>query len=249
MAVSGIHNHPLDITVVGCSRLRDTEWFSRQDPYVCLEYASSRFRTKTCTDGGKNPTFNEKFVLPLIEGLREINVSVWNSNTLSHDDLIGTGKIYLEKVLSNGYDDSTWPLLSRSGKNAGEVRLILHYSNSNGGKSKLKIDSSSSAFPGTGHRPSSGYPPYQPYSSYPSTSHNYPPAAPYPSPPNAYPPPSGPYPPPAGAYPPYETAPPPAYPPSVYPPQAYPPSTYPPTAYSPAGYPSYPPGYPGYSRG
>lgn len=43
-------------------------------------------------DGGKNPTFQEKFVFTLIEGLRELNVLVWNSNTVSHDDFIGSGK-------------------------------------------------------------------------------------------------------------------------------------------------------------
>ena len=43
-------------------------------------------------DGGKNPTFQEKFVFTLIEGLREVNVVVWNSNTLTYDDFIGNGK-------------------------------------------------------------------------------------------------------------------------------------------------------------
>ena len=44
------------------------------------------------TDGGKNPKFQEKFVFSLIEGLRELNIIVWNSNTLTHDDFIGSGK-------------------------------------------------------------------------------------------------------------------------------------------------------------
>lgn len=43
-------------------------------------------------DGGKNPTFQEKFVFTLIEGLREVNVLVWNSNTVTYDDFIGSGK-------------------------------------------------------------------------------------------------------------------------------------------------------------
>lgn len=43
-------------------------------------------------DGGKNPTFQEKFVLPLIEGLRELNVVVWNSHTLTPDEFIGSGR-------------------------------------------------------------------------------------------------------------------------------------------------------------
>lgn len=45
-----------------------------------------------CVDGGKNPIFQEKFVFTLIEGLQELNVVVWNSNTLCADDFIGTGR-------------------------------------------------------------------------------------------------------------------------------------------------------------
>lgn len=37
------------LLVVGCLNLKDKEWISRQDPYVCVEYAATRFRTRTCT--------------------------------------------------------------------------------------------------------------------------------------------------------------------------------------------------------
>jgi len=51
-------------------------------------------------DGGRNPTFDEKFHIPLIEGLRELNVVVWNSNTLTHDDFIGSGRFVLLSSIS-----------------------------------------------------------------------------------------------------------------------------------------------------
>ncbi|PKI33549.1 hypothetical protein CRG98_046105 [Punica granatum] len=114
--VSGIQGLLLEVTVVGCNKLKDTEWISRQDPYVCLEYGSTKFRTRTCTDGGKNPTFQEKFVFNLIEGLRELSIAVWNSNTLSFDDFIGSGKVQLHKVLSQGFDDTAWPLQTKTGR-------------------------------------------------------------------------------------------------------------------------------------
>ncbi|KAK8956378.1 hypothetical protein KSP40_PGU015796 [Platanthera guangdongensis] len=123
--VFAVHFRP---EVVGCSKLKDTEWISRQDPYVVLEYASTKFRTRTCTDGGKHPTFQEKTIIPLIEGLREITVSVFNSNTITFDAFIGGGRVQLHKVLSQGYDDSSWSIQSKSGKYAGEVKLILHFS-------------------------------------------------------------------------------------------------------------------------
>ena len=43
-----------------------------------------------CIDDYNTLVFQEKFVFSLIEGLREIGVAVWNSNT--EDDFIGSGK-------------------------------------------------------------------------------------------------------------------------------------------------------------
>ncbi|MQM15209.1 hypothetical protein Taro_048152, partial [Colocasia esculenta] len=200
--------------VVGCTRLKDTEWISRQDPYVCLEYASTKYRTRTCTDGGKNPTFQEKFVFNLIEGLREISISVWNSNTLTFDDFIGNGKVQLHKALSQGYDDAAWTIQSKSGRYAGEVTLIMHYGHAQR--------------PGVGYAPTA--PPYAPAAApYTAAPAPYPGA--YPAP--AYAPPALPptypgYPPATAAAMPY-----PCYPPN--PAAPYPPAgTYPPAGYPPS---------------
>ncbi|KAH7866391.1 hypothetical protein Vadar_019752 [Vaccinium darrowii] len=236
MSISGIQGQLLEVTVVGCNKLKDTEWISRQDPYVCLEYGSTKFRTHTRTDGGKNPTFQEKFTFTLIEWLRELNVLVWNSNTLTYDDFIGSGKVQLQKVLSGGYDDNSWPLQTKTGRHAGEVRLILHYANANK--------------PATSYAPSA--PPYvapsapqvSMYSTPPPASSGFypPPATAYPPPPSSYasyPPHSSPYP--STPYPPSQ---PPAYPPPYPPPSAYPPPPYPPPPQSSPYYP--PPGpFPG----
>ncbi|KAM7251745.1 hypothetical protein ACFE04_023628 [Oxalis oulophora] len=232
--VSGIQGHPLEVTVVGCNKLKDTEWISRQDPYVCLEYASTKHRTRTCTDGGRNPTFQDKFVFSMIEGLRELQVTVWNSNTLKFDDFIGSGKIQLNKVLSQGYDDSTWTLQTKSGKSAGEVRLIMHYQNSKDPRkasaqhtppyhaSIPQVPSYSAppqpvSYPPTSYPPGSSYPPTSAYAQYPQYPYHQPPSA-YPSPPSAYPPPPSAYPPPpqASPYPPSPQASAPHYPPGPY---------------------------------
>ncbi|CAK7329935.1 unnamed protein product [Dovyalis caffra] len=233
MSVSGIQGQLLEVTVVGCTKLKDTEWISRQDPYVCVEYGSNKSRTRTCTDGGKNPTFQEKFVFTLIEGLREISVAVWNSNTLTFDDFIGSGKIQLHKVLSQGFDDTTWPLQSKTGRHAGEVRLIMHYANANKAATSYAPSAPPYAAP---------FPQGSVYSAPPPAHGN-----PYAQPPTAYPA-SSPYPsyPPSSAYPPsaYSQPPPSAYPPAPYPaPSAYPPPPYPPP---PQASPYYPPGpFPG----
>ncbi|GKA13203.1 elicitor-responsive protein 3 [Tanacetum coccineum] len=169
------------------------------------------------TDGGKSPTFQEKFVFTLIEGLRDVSVSVWNSNTISHDDYIGGGRIPLTKVFSQGFDDSSWPLQSKTGRHAGEVRLIMHYSNTN--NPGAQKPSKSLAPQGA---PSGSMYPAAPLSMYGAP----PPGSMYPAPP-----PGSMYP----SYPPNASA----YPPTPYPNQM---PNYPPTPY-PYGS-QYPPGSP-----
>ncbi|CAN6450878.1 unnamed protein product [Victoria cruziana] len=244
MSITGIQGQMLEVTVVGCTKLKDTEWISRQDPYVCIEYGSTKFRTRTCTDGGKNPTFQEKFIFTLIEGLPEINVLVWNSNTLTMDVLIGSGKIQLQKVLRDGYDDSSWPLQSKSGRHAGEVKLILHYPKI---QNPNKLPNQAMHVPS--YAPSA---PLQPQSSYyvPCTRPPlsvYPPVASYQNQaPPAYPPVYPPPPVPVSSYPPPYPPQPAVYPPPPYPPTTYPPATYPPSPYPPRPYPGYPGTYPPY---
>ncbi|XP_042410869.1 elicitor-responsive protein 1-like isoform X2 [Zingiber officinale] len=226
----GIQDQILEVTVVGCSKLKDTELFSRQDPYVCLEYANSKFRTRTCTDGGKNPNFHEKFQIPLVEGLRELNVTIWNSNTFTADDFIGNGRIQLHKVLSHGYDDNSWPLQTKHLKFAGEVKVIMHFQTTL--QSSAATSPSAPPYsPGTPGTPPPAYAPaYAPYApgAYPAVSMY----ASYPFPTSSYPPPSQVYA--TQAYPlPYQTQPnllqypPPAAQP-YYPPGSYPGAYYPP---------------------
>ncbi|XP_052194392.1 elicitor-responsive protein 1 [Diospyros lotus] len=242
MSITGIQGHLLEVTVVGCQKLRDTEWISRQDPYVCLQYGSTNFRTRTHTDGGRNPTFQEKFTFPLIEGLRELNINVWNSNSITYDDFIGSGKVHLQKVLSEGYDDSSWSLQTKTGRHAGEVRLILHYANVN------KLSTNHSASAQAYLMPSSHQQQVPSYSApFPASTANLPTAPTYTSaPPHAS------YPPNSASYPPAPYPQPHPYPhpqPSAYPPPYPSPSAYPPPPYHPPPQPSqyYPPGpYPGY---
>ncbi|KAL0739405.1 hypothetical protein Bca4012_015615 [Brassica carinata] len=235
--MAGIQGQILEVTVVGCQKLKDTEWFSRQDPYVVVEYSGTKHRTRTCTDGGKNAVFQEKFMFTLLEGLRDLKVAVWNSNTLSTDDFIGNAT----------YDSVA------EGSLSGIRRLYLDSSDQNW--KKQNYGSAPSAPPYAPQVPQYSAPPApSPYSSppysagpsmYPQVQYSqpqsaYPPASAYPPQPSAYPPPpSTAYPPAPSAYPPGPSAYPPgpsAYPPpppsSTYPPPPYPPQ---PSPYNPQG--------------
>ncbi|WZY86336.1 hypothetical protein YC2023_032720 [Brassica napus] len=272
--MSGIQGQILEVTVVGCQKLKDTEWFSRQDPYVVLEYSGTRHRTRTCTDGGKNAVFQEKFMFTLLEGLRDLKVAVWNSNTLSTDDFIGNatydsvaeGSFSRIRRLYLDSSDQNWQVASLVFTSfadfcfediifAGEVRLILHYA----GAKKQNYGSAPSAPPYAPQVPQYSAPPApSPYSSppyagpspYPQGQYSqpqsaYPPVSAYPPQPSAYPPPpSTAYPPAPSAYPPGPSAYPPG--PSAFPPPPPSSAAYPPPPYPPQPSPYYPQGpYPG----
>lgn len=199
-------------------------------------------------DGGKNPVFQAKFVFTLIEGLREINVVVWNSNTLTYDDFIGSGKVQIQDVLYRGYDDRAWPLQTKTGRYAGEVRLIMHYANAN--KPATSFTPTAPTYSASTQPQMIMYSAPPPAHTYPTLAYPPPPSAAYPPQPTAYPPPptltpyhsststTYPYPPNTGAYSPYPYPPPPDQPPysqAAYPPppSAYPPPPYPPPSHAP----------------
>ncbi|XP_072968581.1 elicitor-responsive protein 3-like isoform X1 [Typha angustifolia] len=124
----GIQNQTLEATVLGCNMLRNTEYFTTQDPYVIVDYGGTQYRTRTCSAGGRNPSFNDRFLIRLIEGLLEMNIYVWNSNTWMSDTFIGSGRVQLETVIVDGYSDNPCMLQTTSGRYAGQVNLILRYS-------------------------------------------------------------------------------------------------------------------------
>ncbi|XP_072968678.1 uncharacterized protein [Typha angustifolia] len=123
-----IQGQILEVTVVGGSNLRNTEWFRRQHPYAILQYGGTQIRTQTCSGGGRRPYFDEKFQITLIEGLLHMNISVWNSKTLRPDIFIGRARVNLRKVISEGYDDLPCMLHTENSRYAGELKLIMRYS-------------------------------------------------------------------------------------------------------------------------
>ncbi|KAK7831774.1 branched-chain amino acid aminotransferase 2 [Quercus suber] len=58
--------HPRNF--VGCNNLKDTRLISRQNPYVCLEYARAGYRTATCRD----PTVMAQQIQALIANMQEL---------------------------------------------------------------------------------------------------------------------------------------------------------------------------------
>lgn len=124
-AYGGSLNSVLEVTVHGCSKLKNINYFTKLHPYVWLNYVGLEFRTTTHKGGGTNPRYDQKYYFRLVEDVDQLDVQVYSKSTVASDFLIGSGRVYLGTVLSTGYDETAWPIVNRRKKYAGEVRLTM----------------------------------------------------------------------------------------------------------------------------
>mmetsp|Transcript_62878 Transcript_62878/g.123812 ORF Transcript_62878/g.123812 Transcript_62878/m.123812 type:complete len:280 (+) Transcript_62878:135-974(+) len=79
--------------------------FDRLDPYVLLRFRGSKqppFRTSVLSDSGSDPIWDNEGDM-LYNGETALEVSVWDYDRLSADDLIGTGILQVENFC-NGFE-------------------------------------------------------------------------------------------------------------------------------------------------
>ena len=116
----------LEVTVLAGYNLKNAETFTKQDPYIVLQLGNARYRGKTCNNGGTNPTWNERFHFTTTNEL-DLALVVWNSNSITSDDCLGSCRISLTKVYEQKADDVRVPVQDPSGKSAGELHVIMRF--------------------------------------------------------------------------------------------------------------------------
>lgn len=109
------------VTVVEARVAEDQNTFSEMDPYVEIEHRMERFKTKTCTDGGKEPKFNEEFTYDVKYIGDDFTMRLMNKNSVMNDDLMGEATIKVSSLCMPGFDD--WFELTTKGKKAGHIRF------------------------------------------------------------------------------------------------------------------------------
>lgn len=251
----------MTVVVEFAKDLKDKDFFGKQDPYCIVKCGGQTFRTKTATDAGKNPVWNQSFAINVIND-NTLDLTIMDDN-VGKDDIIGTAVVQLARAREHGSDTIQAPVYTKSHKQHGFVSVRLQFAKN----SALKSGGHGAPPPGYPGAVPPGYPP-----AHGAAPPGYPapfgapsaPPAPYPQPqPQGFgaPPPGHGYPPPQQAgyppqyppagyppqqgYPPQHGAPPPGYPPQhgAYPPPqhgAYPPPQYgaypPPAGYLPGAY-------------
>lgn len=104
---------------VSAKLTRDTDFFSKMDPYVKLKFNGQEFKSKVVSGGGKNPNWTDVFNFRKGGSDSDLlKIEVWDSDSVSADDLIGEGAFTLSKVAKGG-STTEWVNISYQGKGAG----------------------------------------------------------------------------------------------------------------------------------
>ena len=92
--------------------------------------ANIKRRTKTDTDGGIAPQWNEMVSIPIVD-CYELMIECFDEDMLTADDLIGAAKVSMLPVFKNGYSDN-WITIGAKDKwgsmqAAGELHLVFDF--------------------------------------------------------------------------------------------------------------------------
>jgi Ca2+-dependent lipid-binding protein len=62
--------------VKGATELKDVDAFGKQDPYCIITCGKLQHKSKTHTDGGRNPVWGEKFLIPNVTAEHVLKLEV-----------------------------------------------------------------------------------------------------------------------------------------------------------------------------
>lgn len=73
-----------------------------QDPYCYITLGGERKRTMTCHEGGRHPRWGDTFMFNNMSGDMMLKIEIWDKDTFSPDDLVGSGNLNLMQVMNTG---------------------------------------------------------------------------------------------------------------------------------------------------
>lgn len=119
----------LSIFVRGARDLRNTETFSRQDPYLNMWVSSNRRKlsTRVHSDGGTQAIWGDRFELVMADCASEfLFLEVYNKNNVRSDRLIGRAKVTahsLQQVPEHTKMEEWFKIIDEHGNPAGDVQM------------------------------------------------------------------------------------------------------------------------------
>ena len=107
--------------------IHDTEFIARMDPYCVIKIGSQSQSTGLCENGGQNPSWGSVPLSFRINYEDVVNVEVWDSDSVSRNDLIGQGFLSISSIISKGINPSLICSLDYKGRPAGDAYLQFEW--------------------------------------------------------------------------------------------------------------------------
>ena len=109
------------LNVVEGAFTRDTDFFSKMDPYCIIKCREQTFKTKVKQNAGKKPYWDEYFDIEVKYVGDDLTITVLDED-LTSSDLVAETTIKLTALCHNqGIDD--WFGVQYKGKSAGKIHL------------------------------------------------------------------------------------------------------------------------------
>ena len=100
---------------------RDTEMFSKMDPYAIIKLRDAEYRSKTLKNAGKLPKWMETFVIPVKYIGDDMTMPIYDEDVTS-SDLVGDVTFKISALcIEGGLND--WFNIQYKGKKSGSIHL------------------------------------------------------------------------------------------------------------------------------
>jgi Ca2+-dependent lipid-binding protein len=120
----------LEITIVSASKLKNTAYLGKMDPYCVVFFLGEKTRTKTVKNGGSNPVWEESYKCKTSSDITDqtIKLMIKNENRMLSDEIIGVSEMSLGDCFRLGKDTIDAPVLSaKTRERVGDVRVRCEF--------------------------------------------------------------------------------------------------------------------------
>jgi Ca2+-dependent lipid-binding protein len=113
------------IRPISAKLLHDTEFIGKMSPYLRVTAGAEVLKSPACHKGHLTPSWDTELILTLPEMCNSILIELFNKETISKDDFIGSARFDLNQLTQQGFRG--WIPLTYSKGDAGTLFIEINY--------------------------------------------------------------------------------------------------------------------------
>eukprot|EP00250_Pteridium_aquilinum_P015054 c22349_g1_i1 orf=271-1032(+) len=123
-----VHHGALDLHLLKGHGLLSADVLDKSDPYALVTCHKQTLKSRVIEDGGADPQWDQTLVFSIDSEVTEVLIKLFDRDTFTADDPLGTAIVPLHKAFAEGYVPPTaYKVLGKQGQPQGEVTVGLKY--------------------------------------------------------------------------------------------------------------------------